>query len=173
MNAVLSYALPAFMTFLLIIGCKNKVDLIKEFTAGAMAGLKAALGLAPVFLLIMPILAMLRGSGFIELLSQWLSPVCSRIGIPAEIIPLALLRPVSGSGSIAQLSQMLDLYGADSLVGRCSSVLAASTETTLYTFSVYSSHAGIKKMPSALIAGLLADFCAFLFSVLFVRLFLA
>ncbi len=170
--SILSFSIPLIILSILLLGLIKKVNIIEEFAKGVQDGLQSVLGVAPMLLLMLTALAMFRGSGAVEGLSQLMAPLCAGIGIPPELIPLAVLRPVSGSGSIAQLAEYLSVYGADSTVGRMASVLAASSETTFYTYALYSGAAGVQKLPHALTCGLIADMCAFLFSVLSVRLFL-
>lgn len=170
MNAVV-YLIPVVILGILFLGFRKKVNILEEFTVGAKEGILSAMRVAPVLILMLTALSMFRGSGAIELMTDVVSPVCSVLGIPPELIPLAILRPISGSGSIAQLSEYLQVYGADSAVGRMASVLAASSETTFYTYALYSGAAGVSRLPYALTCGLISDFAAFLFSVLSVRLF--
>lgn len=169
---IISYLIPVVILSILLLGVIKKVNIMDAFTEGAKEGISAVLGVAPTLLLMVTALNMFRGSGAVEGLTAWLSPVCHAVGIPPELVPLAILRPISGSGSIAQLSDYLSVYGADSAVGRMASVLAASSETTFYTYALYSGAAGVGKLPHALTCGLLADLAAFVFSVLSVRLFL-
>ena len=169
---IISYLIPVIIFGILLLGVIKKVNIMDAFTEGAKEGITAVFGVAPTLLLMVTALNMFRGSGAVEGLTAWLSPVCHAVGIPPELVPLAILRPISGSGSIAQLSDYLSVYGADSAVGRMASVLAASSETTFYTYAVYSGAAGVGKLPYALTCGLLADLAAFVFSVLSVRLFL-
>ncbi len=169
---IISFVIPLVILGILLLGFIKKVNILEEFAQGAREGVVSILGIAPMLLLMLTGLAMFRGSGAVEWLSRAMEPICSSVGIPPELIPLAILRPVSGSGSIAQLSEYLSVYGADSRIGRMASVLAASSETTFYTYALYSSAAGVQKLPYALMCGLIADLCAFIFSVLTVRLVL-
>lgn len=169
---IISFVIPLVILGILLLGFIKKVNVLEEFAQGAREGVVSILGIAPMLLLMLTGLAMFRGSGAVEWLSRAMDPICSSVGIPPELIPLAILRPVSGSGSIAQLSEYLSVYGADSSIGRMASVLAASSETTFYTYALYSSAAGVQKLPYALMCGLIADLCAFIFSVLTVRLML-
>ena len=112
---------------------------------------------------------MLRASGVLDMLTGFLSPLTSTLGIPSEIMPLALLRPVSGSGSLAIVNDIFGNYGTDSLVGRIASVMMGSTETTLYTIAVYTSSVKIKNTRVILIAALTADITGILVSLLVCR----
>ena len=93
------------------------------------------------------------------------------LGFPAEVLPLALLRPISGSGSLAVVEDIFSTCGADSFAGRVASVIMGSTETTFYTVAVYFGAVGIKKTGITIPAALTADICGFVFSALAVRLF--
>ncbi len=168
---ILSFVIPLVILGILLLGLVKKINIIDEFAQGAKDGVRSILGVAPMLMLMLTALGMFRGSGAVEWLTRLIEPTCSWIGIPPELIPLAILRPLSGSGSIAQLADYLSVYGADSAIGRMASVLAASSETTFYTYALYSSAAGVKKLPYALTCGLLADLCAFIFSVLSVHIF--
>ena len=168
---MISYLIPVVILGILLFGMIKKVDIMDAFTEGAKDGISALIGVLPTLLLMVTALNMFRGSGAVEGLTRLLAPVCNTIGIPPELIPLAVLRPISGSGSIAQLSEYLNLYGADSSIGRVASVLAASSETTFYTYALYNGAAGVGKLPHALTCGLIADLAAFVFSILTVRLF--
>lgn len=168
---VLSLLIPLVIVGILLLGLCRKINIIEEFAAGAKEGVMSVIHIAPMLILMLTALSMFRGSGAIALMEQVLSPICSAVGIPPELIPLAILRPISGSGSIAQLADYLSTYGADSALGRMASVLAASSETTFYTYALYSAAAGVTRLPYALTCGLLSDLVAFLFSVLSVRVF--
>ena len=106
--------------------------------------------------------SMLRASGAIELLTKWLSPVAAAVGIPAETLPLVLLRPISGSAALAVGADLMAVHGPDSLIGRTAAVMLGSTETTFYTISVYFGAAGVKKTRYTIPAALIADVTGFL-----------
>jgi spore maturation protein B len=168
---VIAYLIPASIIGILLLGIWKRVNILEEFAVGAKEGIVSVIQVAPILILMLTALSMFRSSGAIHFLSEFLSPICSVLGIPPELIPLAMLRPISGSGSIAQLSDYLQTYGADSAIGRMASVLAASSETTFYTYALYSGAAGVSRLPYALTCGLISDLAAFIFSVLTVRLF--
>jgi spore maturation protein B len=102
-------------------------------------------------------------------LCDFIEPLAVLLGFPKEIVPMALLRPVSGGGSTALLNQVLKDYGPDSFLGRCASVIAGSTETTFYAVTIYYSAVKIKKIRHTLVAALMADFVAVVVSVIAVR----
>lgn len=152
-------------------GLYKKVDIFEAFTEGAAENLKTAAGLLPTLCFLMLGVGMLRASGGTEALCLALAPLCQSAGFPPECLPLALLRPVSGSGALSILEGILKEKGPDSFAGRVASVLMGSTETTFYTIAVYFGAAGIKKSRRALLAALAGDVTAFLLSALAVRIF--
>ena len=108
----------------------------------------------------------LRSSGILDLIIKIIAPVVGMLGIPIEIMPLAILRPISGSAAMAIATDMLNLYGVDSVLGKIISTILGSTETTLYTIAVYTSAVGIKKIRFVLVAGLIGDLVGVIASVL-------
>ncbi len=115
-----------------------------SFTDGARDGIKTAFSLIPTLVLFITAISMLRASGLTDIITSLLSPVLSKAGIPSELVPLLVVRPMSGSGSTALLSELLSEYGADSFVGRLASVISASSDTVFYVTALYMSGAGVK-----------------------------
>ena len=153
-----------------VFGLCKKVGVFDAFLCGAKEGLSTAYLIAPTLVGLITAVTMLRASGAVEALTDLISPVAQKLGFPAEIVPVAVLRPISGGGSSALLLSILEQFGADSFAGRVVSVMAGSTETTFYAIAVYYGSVGIKKSRHTLGAGLCADFTAVVFSVLTVRL---
>lgn len=143
--------------FILLYGYVKKVPLFDTFLSGAKDGLSAAVQILPSLLALLTMVAILRASGALSFLFTMLSPLFAFIGIPKELIPTVLLRPLSGSGSIALLTDIFKSYGADSAIGITASVLMASTETTLYVTSLYFGTVGIKKTGRIVMIALFAD----------------
>lgn len=114
---------------------------------------------------------MLKASGALEVVTDFLKPFTDKIGFPEELLPMTLLRPISGGGSTALLNQALSDYGPDSFLGRCASVIAGSTETTFYAVTLYFNSIKIKKIRHTLFAALVADFTAAVVAVITVSLF--
>ena len=170
MKEISAWAVPVVVAFILIYGLIRRVPVFSEFVAGAGEGAKNSIELLPSLIGLITAVTMLRASGAIELLEQAVGPTAARLGIPQEIIPMVLLRPVSGSGSIALLENLLKTYGPDSLPGRIASVMAASTETTFYTIAVYFGAVRVKKTRYALPAALTADCACTVISILTVHL---
>ena len=163
--------IPVVIAVILVIGLIKKVDVFGEFIEGATENLKTAVSILPALIALMTCVGMLRASGILGTLSSVLSPVTELIGFPSECVPLAILRPISGSGATAMYESILTEHSPDSFAGRVASVLLGSTETTFYTIAVYYGAAKIKKTRHTLAASLSADFTGFIFSVLAVRLF--
>lgn len=162
METLTALLIPLLLSVLSAAALREKVDVYAAFTDGAAEGLKVLLRIFPHLLVLLTAVAMLRSSGLLDTLTQWLRPLLERAGIPAETAPLLLLRPFSGSGGLAIGSELINTYGPDSTVGRTASVMLGCTETTFYTVSVYFGAAGIKKLRHTLPAALAADFAAFL-----------
>ena len=131
------------------------------------------LGIIAPLVGLMVAINMFRASGALELISSALSPVLSFIGLPTDVLPLALLRPVSGSASLALVTDIFQTVGPDSLSGRIASVMMGSTETTFYTVAVYFGSVGIKNTRHTLPSALTADLTAILLSSAAVRIFLS
>lgn len=163
---------PLVVVIFVTCGLVRKVGVFDAFLKGAKEGLSTAYMIAPTLVGLITAVTMLRASGAVETLTTAITPIAEKLGFPAEIVPIALLRPISGSGSSALLISILEEFGADSFVGRIVSVMAGSTETTFYAIALYYGSVGIKKSRHTLAAGLSADFTAVVFSVLTVRLFM-
>ena len=149
----------------------SRKDLFSAFTEGAKSGMETALKLLPTLVALLAAIAMFNSSGAATALADMLSPIGERLGIPSELIPLALVRTVSGGASTALVADIFEKYGADSFIGRCTSVIAGSSDTVLYIFTVYFSAVGVKKTRFGLpVALLLSLFCLF-FAVFLCRLF--
>ena len=131
-------------------------------TDGAQEGLKTVLRILPALVCLLSGVYMLRASGALDALILLISPALAGLGIPAEVAPLMLLRPISGSGALAVGSELMETFGANSLVGRTAAVMLGSTETTFYVVTVYFGAAGIKRSRHAIPAALCADLAGFL-----------
>lgn len=166
----MEFTVPLFIGIIIVYGIIKKVPVFDTFLQGAKGGFEIVYTIAPTIIGILTAVTMLKASGALELLCTAVSPLAEKLGFPPEIVPMALLRPVSGSGSTALLSQVLNDFGADSTAGRIASVMAGSTETTFYAVTLYFGSVGIKNIRNTLYAALLADFTAVVFAVLTVRL---
>ena len=136
---------PLLSAGILLWGVCRRVPVFDTFTKGAAQGGQTALSLIPTLIGLLLAVNALRASGFTDGLAALLSPLTARLGLPGEVIPLALLRPLSGSGSLALLEDILKDAGPDSPAGTIACVLQASTETTFYTLTVYYGHLHISR----------------------------
>lgn len=167
-----NYVIPFFIALIMIIGLAKKVDVFSEFTEGAKENLKASVSVLPSLIALMTAIGMFKASGAMELISTAISPLTSFLGFPEECIPLAIIRPISGSGALAVFENILTDVSPDSFAGRVASVIIGSTETTFYTIAVYYGITKVKKTRQALSASLAADFTGFVLSALTVRIIL-
>jgi len=166
------YVVPAVMGGILLWSLIRRRKTFEIFCEGAKEGLGTAVRILPPLIAVMTAIGMFRACGALELFCQLLRPAMEGLGIPAEVLPLALLRPISGSGSLAVLEDILRQYGADSLIGRVASVLQGSTETTFYTIAVYFGATSVTRTRHTLPSALLGDILSIFISAWAVRLFL-
>ncbi len=166
-----SIIIPIFVLGIFLYGIHKKVDVFSVFVNGAKENIKVGVEILPSLVMLMLAVGMFRSSGAMEAFSELISPITDFLGFPKECVPLALMRPVSGSGALSILETVLEEHGPDSFIGRVASVLLGSTETTFYTVAVYFGATKIKKTRHALPAALAGDITAFLLSALAVRLF--
>lgn len=165
------YVIPAIVTIIILHGTFKGIDIFTAFVEGVKEGFKIVLNIIPSLVAIFLAIGMFSFSGGLDVLCSFLNPVSSFLGIPAELIPLTILSPVSGSGSLGMFEAVLKQHGADSFIGRCASVMMGSTETTFYTTTVYYGAVGVKKSRHTLLCALCADFTSFIFSPRLVKLF--
>ncbi len=166
------FVIPFFIAMIMIIGLIRRVDIFSEFTEGAAENLKAAFDVLPALIALMTAIGMFKASGALEVISEAISPVTGFLGFPEECIPLAIIRPVSGSGALVVFESILNDVSPDSFAGRVASVIIGSTETTFYTIAVYYGITGVKNTRHAIASSLTADFTGFILSALTVRLLL-
>ncbi|MBQ9922760.1 MAG: spore maturation protein [Clostridia bacterium] len=170
MDKFTSWIIPAiFLAFSLTV-LVSKNEMHTAFVSGAKDGLKTAASLTLHMIILMCAISMLNASGAVEMVGRLLSPVLKAVGIPEEIVPLLVVRPVSGSAATAMLEDIFSRYGASSFAGRCASVLAGSTDTIIYTVSVYFSAAGIQKTRHTIPCAFITLFFAAVLSCLTVKI---
>lgn len=154
----------------LVLGSARKIDVFGSFKQGVAEGAKIIYSIFPTMIALIFAVTMLRESGFFEILSKLMAPVLDKAGIPSEIVPLAVLRPFSGSAATALFNSMLQNYGASGKIGTISAVMMGSSETTFYVITVYLGTFGIKADARILVAALFSDLFMVIGSVLFVNL---
>ncbi len=170
MDIIGIWVLPVMVVLIVAFGLFKKVKVFDLFMSGAKKGLMTVYDLLPTITGLVVAVTMLKASGGMELIAKAFSPVASLLGVPQETVPMALLSPVSGGGSLSLFESVLKSDGPDSFLGQVASVLMGSTDTTLYAVTVYYSAIGIKRTRHTLYAGLAADFASFVLSPLFVKL---
>ena len=173
METLTDYIVPLILFFTAAVALRKKEAAYDIMLGGASDGLKLLVSIVPSLVLLLTGVYMLRASGAMDLLSQFLSPFFSFFGIPPETAMLVLIRPISGSAALAIGAELMAQYGVDSQIGRTAAVMLGSTETTFYTISVYFGAAGIRKTRYTVPAALFADFVGFFMASWSVRLFYA
>ncbi len=164
--------LPVFISWVLIFGLIKKVNVYDSFIEGAKSGLESTVSILPALIGLMVAISMLRDSGVVEFLAKGVGKHLENFGLSPEVLPLALLRPISGSASLAVVTDIFKNCGVDSKAGLVASVMMGSTETTFYTIAVYFGAVGIKKTRHTLIAALSADITGILLSGIIVKYFM-
>lgn len=162
--------IPIIVTALCAYGLFRRVNIFDSFVEGVKEGIGTVRSIAPTMIALLVAVGTLRASGLPDFVADLIRPLADAVGFPAELVPMGLLRPVSGSGATAIFTDILETGGADSFVGRCAAVVAGSTETTFYAVTMYYGAAGIKKIRHTLFSALLADLTALIVSVVTVGL---
>lgn len=162
--------IPVLIGFILLYGTFKKVPTYETFVEGGKEGIKMAVSIIPFLVGMMVAIAVFRASGALDYMIDIIRPGLEKVGIPADIVPLAIIRPISGNAALGMTSDMIAAYGPDSFIGRLASTLQGSTDTTFYVLTVYFGAVGIKKMGDALKVGLLADLAGFAAAIIVVTL---
>jgi len=158
--AISTWAVPVMLVGIPLVGIIRKVKVYDEFVEGAKEGFTVAVRIIPFLVGILVAIGMFRGSGAMDLLTAGLTPVMSAIGFPAELFPLAVLRTLTGSGSLAFATDLIKTHGPDSLLGRMAATVYGSSETTFYVLAVYFGAVGVKRTRHAVPAALIGDIVA-------------
>jgi len=164
------WLIPCFLLIVLVAATWKRVPTYETFVEGGKDGVKMAFSLLPFLVGMIVAISILRSSGALDAFIQLISPVLIFIGIPPEIIPLAMVRPISGTAALGMTTELIGTYGPDSFIGRLASTMQGSTDTTLYILTIYFGAVGIRKMRYALKVGLLADLVGIIASVIIVTL---
>ena len=172
-RAISILAIPFFISFFPLYAALRGVKVYEEFVEGAKEGFQVALRIIPFLVAILVAIGMFNAAGGIDLLTKCLSPVLNAIHFPTELLPLALMRPLSGSGSLGLFSDIVSTHGPDSILSRMAGTLYGSTETTFYVLAVYFGAVGIRRTRHAIPAGLTADLVGIIASIIVCRLVFA
>lgn len=164
------FMIPIVVFIVVFYGAYKKVDVYNSFITGSKESFDMIMHLFPTMLAMVFAVNIFIKSGLLQDVTKFINPFLHILNIPSEIIPMALIRPISGSSSLAILNNILENYGPDSFIGRLASVMQGSTDTTFYVLTLYFGSIGIKKIKYALWAGLFADFIGIISSILIVHL---
>lgn len=169
-NYISSAAIPVVIIVIIGYGLKEKIKVFDTFLDGAKEGVEIVFKMFPTLIGIFLAVGALRSSRIIDLIVNLITPLTNLLEIPSQIMPLALLRPISGSASMAVAVDIMQNYGVDTLTGIITSVIMGSTETTFYTIAIYTSAVGIKKTRGILLAALAADIAGMVASTVICRI---
>lgn len=169
-NYISNAAMPIIILLIVGYGLKEKIKVYDTFLDGAKEGLEMVFRLLPTLIGIFMAIGALRSSGILDLIVKIISPICIFFDLPSQIMPLALIRPISGSASMAVAVDIMQEFGVDSTIGMIASTIMGSTETTLYTIAIYTGCVGIKKIRFALATALIADFVGMLTSIIICKI---
>ena len=154
------WAIPVMLVGIPLVGMIRKVKVYDVFVEGAKEGFEVAVKIIPFLVGILVAIGMFRGSGAMDLLTAALRPLVSATGFPAELVPLAVLRTLTGSGSLAFTTDLINTHGPDSLIARMAATMYGSSETTFYVLAVYFGAISVRKTRHAVPAALIGDVVA-------------
>lgn len=168
-NQCSNWIMLAFVVGIPLYGVIKKIDVFDAFIGGAKQGFETSINILPYLIAMMVAIGMLRASGFFELLSDMLAPLLATIGMPTELVPLALIRPFSGSAATGVMAELIHEHGGNSFIAKTAATVMGSTETTFYVIAVYFGAVNIRRTRHAIPAGLMADLAGIVTSVLICR----
>jgi len=164
------YIIPVFILFIFIYALIKKVNTYQSFVTGAKAAIKLTIDILPFIATILIAIQLFSASGLLDLLAWMTRPVFDLLGIPHELTPFIILKPFSGSGSVALFEQIVTEHGPDSFITRVAAVIAGSSETIFYISAIYFSKTKIKNLGYAIPVALLCTFLAAVLAAVVVRL---
>lgn len=165
LNVLSVMMIPLMITVILIHGAIKKVNIYEAFVEGAGEGFKTAVKIMPYLIAIFLAIGIFKDSGALDIFIKLLAPITNVLGIPKEVLPLAIMRPVSGSGALGIVKDLIHTHGADSFIGRLASTMMGSAETIFYTMAVYFGAVGIKNSRHTLLAAMISHVAAVIASV--------
>ncbi|KZE65358.1 spore maturation protein [Paenibacillus jamilae] len=164
-NLVSTWAIPVILAFIPLYAYAKKVPVYDSFVDGAKDGFSTAISIIPHLVGMMVAISIFRASGALDYVISWVTPWIKNWGVPSEVLPLGLLRPLTGTGSLAFTTDLIRTYGPDSMIGRIASTIQGSTDTTLYVITVYFGAVGIRNGRYALKVGLFSDVVGFVAAI--------
>lgn len=171
MGAISVYVVPIFLFSVFVMAFINQTNAFDHFVDGAKEGMKTTVQLIPNIMGMIVAIKVFLASGIIDAIANMLNPLLTAINLDAHVLPLMILRPLSGSAALSVTTDLISIYGPDSTMGRLVSIMQGSTDTTIYIITVYFAAVGLSEMKHALKLGLTADVIGFVASVLAVSFF--
>lgn len=166
---IFSAIVPLFILIIIIVGIKNKLDILKLFTDGVLEGLKTTLNIFPYILAITIAITLLQDTGAMNFLITPIKGILANIGVPESVVPLVIFRPLSGGASTSVVMDIFKRFGPDSTQGKIASIIMGGTETTFYVTTILFGAAKIKKVRGTVIAAIIADLTAVIVAILLVN----
>ncbi|RFU65584.1 spore maturation protein [Peribacillus glennii] len=170
MTTISVWMIPILICFILIYGTAKKIPTYEAFVEGGKEGITMSFSIIPFLVGMLVAISVFRASGALDFIVQFLKPLLQMLHIPAEILPLAIIRPISGTAALGMTSDLISFHGPDSFIGRLAATIQGSTDTTFYVLTVYFGAVGIKKMGDAVKVGLLADLVGIIAAIIVVTL---
>ncbi|MDQ0088159.1 spore maturation protein B [Paenibacillus anaericanus] len=164
-NVLSAWAVPVMIAFIPLYAYLKRVPVYESFVDGAKDGFSTAIGIIPHLVGMMVAISVFRASGALDFFVGWMTPLLESLRVPPEVLPLGILRPLTGTGSLAFTTDLIKTYGPDSMIGRIASTVQGSTDTTLYVLTVYFGAVGIKNGRYALKVGLFSDIVGFIAAI--------
>jgi spore maturation protein SpmA len=172
-NALSLLSIPLLLSFFPLYAALRRVKVYEEFVEGAKEGFKTSVMIIPYLVAILVAIGMFREAGGIEMIAKALKPALDAVGFPTELLPMALVRPLSGSGTLGLFSDIVKEFGPDSLLARTAGTIFGSTETTFYVIAVYFGAVAVKRTRHAVPAGLIADAVGIVASIIICKMMFA
>lgn len=166
LDLISAWAVPLFLLGIPLYGWARGVKVYESFVEGAKEGFEVGVRIIPYLVAILAVVGAFRASGAMDALARLVAPVTAPVGLPAEVLPLVVVRPLSGGGATGVVGEIMNSLGPDSYAGRLASLIHGSSETTFYVLAVYFGAVGIHKIRHALWAGLIADLAGVVASVI-------
>lgn len=170
LNNISLYAIPVILLFIPLYGYIKKVKVYEVFVEGAKEGFTTSIRIIPYLVAMLAAIGIFRASGAMDVLVKAITPITNLIGMPAEILPMGIMRSLSGGGAQGMMVELFNTHGPDSLIGRMASIAMGSTETTMYILAVYFGSVKISKTRHAITVGLLIDLISLIAAVIITNL---
>lgn len=168
-DAVSSGAIPVIIALVALVGAVRGVKVYEVFVEGAKEGFEVAVRIIPYLVAVLVAVGMVRSAGLLDLVSKALAPVLAWVGVPAETLPMMLVRPLSGSGADGVMVELMKEHGADSMPATTAAVMSGAADTTFYILAVYFGSVGIQRIRHGLWAGLIGDMAGLFAAAWFTR----